>query len=296
MKYLIIGASGFVGRNLIRHIRTSGREAVGTQSVPRCADLSAFDLYSDRILDRVPRSFFQGTEKTCVIVSAVISDMDRCLVERERSYRINVTNMITMIEDVAAVGAKPVFISSNFVFDGALGYYNETDPVSPVNEYGRHKAEVEAYLTQHLPQAFIARFDKVVSHDPTERHLLANWYRDIAAGRPVVALRDSILTPTYVEDVARALIFAAEEDLRGIYHVTNAEFFYREELARQFCRALGKEVKIISRSVQEFNFPDKRALSSYLDGSRFAALANMRFTAMSEVFRRFRQSMGSAGF
>jgi dTDP-4-dehydrorhamnose reductase len=291
MKYLVIGASGFVGSNLLRHLRESGYDAMGTQSSARERDLVTFDLLNDRLADRVPQAFFESGEKVSVIVAAVVSDMDRCLVEREKSHRINVVKTIRLIEDVASLGAKPVFISSNFVFDGVKGNYTEDDAVSPANEYGRHKAEVEAHLAKHVPQAFIARFDKIVGHGPHEKHLLANWYRELAAGRPLIALRGSLLAPTYVNDVARALVFAAERDLRGIHHVANAEFFYREELALQFSRALEQEAEVISRPVEEFNFPDKRALKANLDGSRFAALAKMRFTPMREVFLRFRREI-----
>jgi dTDP-4-dehydrorhamnose reductase len=295
MKYLIIGASGFIGGNLLRHMRATHHEVIGTQSVQRENGLIAFDLLNDRLLDRVPKLFFQTDKKVVVIVTAVVSDMDRCLTEREHSHQINVSNMIRLLEDVAALGAKPIYISSNFVFDGMQGYYNEADPVAPANEYGRHKAEVEAHLTRHVPQAFIARFDKVVGDDPAEKHLLASWYRELVAGRPLIALRGSLLAPTYVQDVTRALVFAAERDLHGIHHIANSEFFYRDELAFQFCRALGRKAEIISRPVEEFNFPDKRALKSYLDGSRFAAVANMRFTPMREVFERFRQRTLNAG-
>jgi len=295
MKYVIVGASGFVGSNLMRHLRGLGCAVVGTQSLSRAAGLVTFDLERDRILDCVPKSFFEGPEKVSLVVAAVISDMDRCLTERERSYRINVTHTIRLLQDVAAIGAKPIYISSNFVFDGTLGYYNETDLVAPANEYGRHKAEVEAYLSGNIPQAFVARFDKIVSGDPTEKHLLANWYKELVAGRPIVALRGSLLAPTYVGDAAKALVLAAERDFCGIYHVANAEYFYREELAFQFCRALGKKAEIISRPAEEFNFPDTRALKSNLDGSRFAGLAAMRFTSMREVFALFRQRIQSLG-
>ncbi len=291
MKYLVIGASGFVGGHLLRHVRAAGCEVIGTQSSSRGSELVTFDLLNDRLTDRVPRAFFESGEKVCVIVAAVVSDMDRCLLEREKSHRINVVNTIRLLDEAAALGAKPVFISSNFVFDGNSGYYNESDPVLPANEYGRHKAEVEAHLTKHVPGAFIARIDKIVSEHPHEKHLLANWYRELSAGRPLIALRGSLLAPTYVNDVARALVFAAEQDLRGIYHVANPEFFYREELALQFCRALGVKAEVVSRPVEEFNFPDKRALKSNLDGARFAAAANMRFTAMSEVFQAFRRQV-----
>jgi dTDP-4-dehydrorhamnose reductase len=289
MKFLIIGASGFIGRNVLAHVRELGHEAVGTQSQPREPGLVTFNLLHDRIVDCVGRRFFAESGRICVIICAVVSNMDQCLLDRETSHRINVGQIIQLIEDVRAFDAKIVFLSSCFVFDGTIGYYNEDHSVSPVNEYARHKVEVEQYLQKSVPTALITRLEKIVGDCPKERQMFAQWYQLLQAGEPIVCIEGSLLSPTYVGDVARAFLLGCDQDLAGVYHVSNSEFFYRDELARQFCYAMGHAPNVITRPLREFNFPDKRALKSYLDGSRFAEVTGLRFTPMRQVFRAFRQ-------
>ena len=295
MKFLVVGASGFVGRNILAHVRSLGFEAVGTQSRPREGGLAKFDLLHDRIADCVERSFFEGSCPVHVVICAVVSDMDLCLQDRETSRRINVENTIRLIEDARALKARPVFLSSCFVFDGATGYYTEAHPLSPANEYGRHKAEVENHLRTHAPDAFIARLDKVVGDRPDEHQLFAHWYKRMRENQPIVCIRGSLLSPTYVRDVAQAIVVAGQKELHGVYHVANAEFFHREELARQFCYELGRTPNVISKPLEEFNFPENRALKSYLDGSRFANATGMRFASMREVFQKFKRNVELAG-
>ena len=291
MKFLVIGASGFIGSNVLAHVRSRGFAALGTQSQPRDPSLITFNLAQDRILHCVGREFFDEEAPVCVIICAVVSNMDRCLLEREHSYRINVENTIQLIKDVRPLGAKIVFLSTCFAFDGTLGYYNESHAVSPVNEYARHKVEVEQYVHQHVPNAFIARLEKVVSDEPEDHQLFSQWQQLAQAGQPIVCIQGSLLSPTFVSDVARALTLACELNLSGLYHVCNSEFFYRDELARQFCHALGWPPDVEQRSLETFQFPDRRALKSYLDGSRFAELTSMRFTSMSNVFRSFQAKL-----
>jgi dTDP-4-dehydrorhamnose reductase len=287
MKFLIIGASGFIGHNVLQHVRSLGFKAIGTQSQQRTPDLVKFDLLRDRIVDCVGKSFFQSEDRVCVVICSVVSDMDRCLKERDLSYRINVTQTIELIKEVQAYQAKVIFLSSCFVFDGSIGYYDEDYPVTPINEYARHKVAVEQFLQNHVPDAFVARLEKIVGDDPNQRQLFANWYRLLQADEPITCIEGSLLSPTFVKDVAQAFLLSCQMNLAGIYHVSNSEFFYRDELARQFCYAAGRAPKVVSRPLAEFNFPDKRALKCYLDGSKFAQATGLRFTPMRQVFRAF---------
>jgi dTDP-4-dehydrorhamnose reductase len=295
MKYLIVGASGFIGGNILSLARESGIESVGTRVRQAAAELLRFDLETDRIDDCVDRSFFRTSEEVCVIICAVVSNMDTCLVEKERSHRINVENTITLIKDVSAHGAKVIFASTCFVFDGTLGYYCEEHPVSPVNEYARHKVEVERYLQQQVARSLILRLEKVVGDDPAEGQLFTQWHNLLQAGEPIVCIEGSLLAPTYVKDVAKAFLISGERDLAGLYHVCNSEFFYRDELARQFCHAMGYPLHVQTRALGDFGFADARALKSYLDGSRFAEATGLHFTPMRRVFQRFRHKLELAG-
>jgi dTDP-4-dehydrorhamnose reductase len=289
MKFLIIGASGFVGRNMLAYVNNRGFKAAGTESKPRSTDLLTFDLLEHRISDCVDKSFLN--EEVTVVICAVISDMDLCLTQREMARKVNVENTIRLIDDATALGAKIVFLSTCFVFDGTIGYYNEQHPRSPANEYGRHKAEVEQYLEARVPGAFIARLDKIVGDNPRDSQLFAHWHKRLENREPIICLEGSLLSPTYVIDVCGSVVTASEKGMRGIYHVSNSEFFYRDELARQFCFALGRKPDVISRPMQDFKFQDNRALKSYLDGSRFVKETGIHFTPMRDVFAKFAESV-----
>jgi dTDP-4-dehydrorhamnose reductase len=273
------------------HVKALGHKCIGTQAHSREPGLVTLDLLRDRISDCVGRSFFKGNEQTQVVLCAVVSDMDKCLTDREASHRINVESIIRVIEEVRALNARPVFFSTCFVFDGTVGYYPEDYPLSPVNEYARHKVEVERYLSAHVPDAFIARLNRVVGDNPNEPQMLSDWYNLAVQGRPIVCIEGSLLSPTYVKDVAQAIALACQQQLTGVYHIANSEFFYRDELARQFCYALGKPPNVICKPLKEFNFADNRALKSYLDGSKFVKATGMRFTSMREVFASFKDHL-----
>jgi dTDP-4-dehydrorhamnose reductase len=241
-----------------------------------------FDLLEDRIADCLGNN-----RPTHVIICAVLSDMDRCWREKELSRRINVENTVRLIEDARSLGAKPVYLSSNFVFDGRMGDYTDDHPYSPVNEYGRQKAEVERYMRAHVPEGWVARLGPNVGDRPGERHLFSEWLDLVEAGQPIVCIEGSRISPTWVEDVARGLVLGCEKNLSGVYNLANPEAFYRDELARLFCGELGRTVPVIRKSLHEFGFLDNRALKSNLDSSRFMRVTGMRFTPMREVIRNF---------
>jgi dTDP-4-dehydrorhamnose reductase len=293
MRFLVIGASGFVGRNCLSYLKSHGFEAIGTQSRPRSKELVTFNLLEHRIGDCVDQSFFSREGQAYVVISAVISDMDRCLTEKELSYKVNVEKTIELIKDADALGAKIIFLSSCFVFDGTIGYYNEDHPISPANEYGRHKVAVENYLLKNVQSSFIARLDKIVGDSPYDPQLLAYWYKHMLSGNQIVCWEGSLLSPTYVIDLAKGIVLACEKKLEGVYHVSNSEFFYRDELARQFSYAFGKTPNVANKPLREFNFADKRGLKCYLDGSRFMKTTGLRFTSMREVFAAFKRNAGS---
>jgi len=287
VKFLLIGASGFVGRNILSFLRSRGFTAIGTQSRPRLEGLIPFDLLRHRITDCVDRSFFAGPEKVHVLVCAVVGSIDRCLTDRGTSHAINVANTIRLINDVTALDAKVTFFSSCYVFDGETGYYNEEAATSPINEYGRHKLEVENYLKQNIPGSLVLRLEKVIGHNPAEDHFFTQWLKLLSEGKPICCIEGSLLSPTWVNDVAAGFLKASEFGLEGLYHLANSEFFYRDELARQFCWSLGRPANVITKPLAEFHFLEKRPLKTFLDGSLFVKKTGLHFTPMRDVFHEF---------
>lgn len=286
MRFLVIGASGFVGSNIFAYLRAMGHEVLGTQCKSQKKGLIQFDLLNQNLEECIKPEYLSKDRKVFVIICAALSQIDRCLLERDISYKINVENTIKLIKYCINHNATPVFLSTSAVYDGHLGYYNEDSPHAPICEYGRHKDEVEHFLLKEAPQSFILRLDKIIGGDPDGKHMFADWYQTIREGKQIICI-DQLFSPTYVNDIAKAILIASTSGLTGAYNVATPEFFTRLELAKQFVAATGKEVEIVLKSHEEFNFADPRLVKSYLDGSRFINKTGMRFTSMRKVFHSF---------
>ncbi|MEX2287275.1 MAG: sugar nucleotide-binding protein [Planctomycetaceae bacterium] len=286
MKLLIVGASGFIGSHIHRVAKEFDIVTVGTRAGSKSDRLARFDLREDRIGDCVPADYFND-ERVCAIVAAGISKIDECRRNRDATRLVNVKGTIQLLDDLAERGATPVFLSTSCVFDGQIGYYNEEDEPAPINEYGRQKLEVESCLLDQMPNSLVLRLDKVVGDEPAESHLLSEWYERMQKGQPIDCLADQILSPTLVDDIVLGVLTACQDEMSGLYHLVNAEFFPRDELARQFAHACGLSAEIVVKPMDEFAFEDPRPVKTYLDGSRFIEETGLLMTTMRAVFQNF---------
>lgn len=288
MKLIIVGASGYVGRYIFSIARAKGYETVGTRFRSSNPDLVQFDMLTQNIMDIIPAHFISGNEPVYAVVCSSDCNINSCYVNREASYYINVVKTIELLEKLIHAGIKPVFLSTEFVYNGALGYYDESIPPCPNTEYGSQKVAVENYIQSHLPDCLIYRLSKIVSDEPSDHQFFADIYHKLRNNVPIECIQGQLFSPTDVRDVAQAIFSGLEFKLQGLYHVTNPEFFPREELARQFLISLHREVDIIVKPVEEFGFPESRPMKTYLNGARFVKKTGMHFTSMKDVIERFK--------
>lgn len=291
-RFLVLGASGFVGRHLLALLRSRGHLVLGTRSRSGkrsgSPELTPFDLARDRVVETVGAALFETGAPVQAVVLAAVDNMDWCYRERDTSRRIYVDGVVRAVDDLVAVGARVTFLSTCYVFDGSEGNYDEDHPVLPVNEYARQKLEVERHLAACSPTAWTLRLDKIVGDDPAEETLFTQWGRLVDRGEPIVCIADSVLSPTFVGDVTEAIRLGAVHRLAGMHHVANPEQFRRADLARSFCGVLGRpNHPVVEKPLHEFRFADARAPKSSLNGSRFAALTGIRHAPMREVMERF---------
>ena len=287
MKYIVIGASGFVGQNIVRTLETSQREVIGTQSKPRDTRWRTFDVAQDSfntefkdILDT------QDDELTCIL-SAAYSQIDQCLLNKDHAFSINVTGLRSVIQDLVHHKIKIVFLSTSFVFDGERGYYKENSPHNPISEYGRQKSIIETHLVNEVPEALVCRLDKIVGDNPSENHLFSDCHKSIKENQIIRCIEGQLFSPTLASDIGHAIQRGVEGNFRGVYNVTNPEYFTRDELLKQFMYAFGESREIQLLSQQDLGFADLRPQKSYLDSSKFIRETGMRFTPMSEVISNY---------
>ena len=287
MRLLIIGASGFIGRHLFVQAKARGIVSLGTHYRHRQQGLVCFNLLSDSIENVVPSLFIDTNDIVYGVICSAVTNIDQCFSERKTSYKINVENTIRLIDEFKRLDIIPVFLSSDYVYDGKMGGYNEIIPPCPSTDYGFQKAEIEKYIQSHSSNGIVLRLSVTIGSDPSESHLLTQWYGWLEQGRPITCIKGQIFSPTYVNDVAYGIITTCEKNMKGLYNVTNPEFFSREELARQFINELGINEEVLTKDSSEFNFLEDRPMKTYLDSTKFRKFANMQFTSAREVIKIF---------
>jgi dTDP-4-dehydrorhamnose reductase len=169
----------------------------------------------------------------------------------------------------AAQGVQLVTLSSDLVFDGARDTpYVESDRVAPLNVYGESKAAAEAQVLAAHPRALVARTSAFFG-PWDEWNFLTLALRELRAGRPFTALADVVVSPTYVPDLAHALLDLLVDGERGVWHLAQDGALTWEAFARLGATLAGLDPELV-RPVRlaDAGLPARRPAYSALSSER----------------------------
>ncbi len=224
---------------------------------------------------REVRALLYRERPSVVVLAAAEAHVERCEREPALTRRVNVEAAQVIVELSHQIDATLIVFSSEYVFDGSAGPYEETDPVGPINEYGRQKVELER-LTRTRPDHLICRTSGVYGWEPKGRNFVQRLVRELRAGRPFEVPSDQEITPTYAPDLADAVVQLLKAGRMGTFHVVGPRVLSRLEFARLAQRTFGlPEDLISSRPTSELGLRAPRPRSCGLrDGKLRAALGS----------------------
>jgi dTDP-4-dehydrorhamnose reductase len=234
----IIGHSGVVGSALHRAAVRDALEII-TASRSHDADLM-IDLANPAMdLDRLT-----GCET--VYLCAALTNVDFCEQNTEASRSVNVDGPAQIAGWCARNDAKLVFFSSDYVFDGRHGPYDETAATNPINVYGRHKAEAEDAITRILPKRHaIIRTTVVFGMEAARKNFAMRLFDELRAGRTVNVPDDQIGTPTWSDALAEATLRLSHVGTHGVFHVAGPSRMSRYDFALRAADILGLDGGLI---------------------------------------------------
>ncbi|MBE7174770.1 MAG: SDR family oxidoreductase [Mucilaginibacter polytrichastri] len=237
-KILVTGSNGFLGMHLTEKIRVKkALKLIATGTGPdRFPDPCGYVYAPMDITEEDEVREVIGTYAPDVIIhTSAISHVDACERDPEKCRRINVEATRTLAKIAGEKGIHFIFLSTDFVFDGENGPYSESDRLSPVNEYGRSKAEAEKIVGENSTAA-IVRTILVYGkpHNPARGNIVTWAVSELRAGRQIKVAGDHWRMPTYVSDLADSCISIAEQRMGGIFHISGEEGMSVYELV---CRA-----------------------------------------------------------
>jgi dTDP-4-dehydrorhamnose reductase len=281
-KILILGGSSYVGRHLLAHLGPD--RAVGTYNSTPFAGGVRFDSLSMRIADIIddPKAFSHA------LVLLGDTQPDSCIADPRKSHALNVASVCALFDELAELNIKPVFASTEFVFDGQVGNYAETDNPRPILLYGAQKLQVENYLCQLGIRHAILRFSKVYGIQPNDGTLFADWADQMKPGMTIRCAADQAFSPVFVGDVAEAIERVVDRNLEGLFHLSGNRRFSRLELLELFLdirrRQHGSlEVNVERCSIDDFKLPEKRPKDVSMIADRISVATDLKFADTEEM-------------
>jgi len=207
---LITGATGTLGQAFARICTIRG---LAYQLLRR----DQLDI-ADR--DSVRRALDQY-EPWAIINAAGYVRVDEAERDKERCMRENVVGPVSLAKECERQKLPLVTFSSDLVFDGLKQeLYIESDSCSPLNVYGKSKAEAELRVLEHFSKALVIRTSAFFG--PWDRFNFVYAVLDtLSKGRPLFAASDITVSPTYVPDLVNAVLDLLIDGEHGIWHVAN---------------------------------------------------------------------------
>ena len=226
MRVLLIGANGMLGKDIVQEWQDD--ELIPATS--RDADI--------RNYEQVER-LITATRPEWIVLTAAYTNVDGSERDPEAAFAVNGKGTENVAGVAQKYGAKVLYISTDYVFDGqGKRPYEPADPIAPINVYGESKARGEQAIQASLRDWCIVRtswlFGASGSSFP-EKILRA------AETRPELSVvSDQVGSPTYTRDLAVAIHGLVHVDARGFVSVTNSGTCSWFEFAQEILRQAGK--------------------------------------------------------
>ncbi|MDX2038904.1 MAG: SDR family oxidoreductase [Isosphaeraceae bacterium] len=289
MRTIVIGASGQIGGWLARLAGDRGFDVTGTYATVPAAGLTRLDA-SDRI---AAAHWLREQRGDVVLYPAGFTWVDGCEREPSRAHDANLEQPLNLARVVADQGGRFVYFSTDYVFDGVDGPYDEKAPTNPLSAYGRSKRDAELRLAEILgDRLLIVRTSWVFGPERQGKNFGYQLMTSLAAGREVVCPSDQRSSPSYGPDVAATVLDLVERSISGIVHVVGPEVVPRPEFAREIARAFGiSDPPIVAKPTVDLGQGAPRPLSGGLIPARLAELGIDPPRSLADACRDFRDRL-----
>ena len=239
-RYLVTGVSGQLGYDVVKELNARGEYDV------LALERSDLDITDREKVMKIVKAYEPDVIFHCAAWTAV----DKAEEDKEACHAVNVEGTKNLNDAAIETGAKMVYISTDYVFDGTKeGLYTEEDTPNPKSVYGETKFLGEEEVRKN-PNHFITRISWVFGENGNNfvktMLKLADKYPELKV------VDDQIGSPTYTVDLAKLLVEMAETDKYGTYHINNEGYCSWAEFAKYIMESNGKDTKINPVTTDEY--------------------------------------------
>ncbi|MDX5326457.1 MAG: SDR family oxidoreductase [Bacteroidota bacterium] len=264
MKILVTGSNGLLGQKIIQGYKhKEGIELIATaRGENRMIDKAGYSFESmditqaDEVMDLIKR-----IKPDAVIHAAAMTNVDACETDKENCKKVNVDAVEYLVRACEKVDAHLIHVSTDFIFNGMSGPYDENGIPDPLSYYGWSKLEAEKIVLNAKCRWTILRTVLVIGvTEGMSRSNIVLWVRDsLRRGERIRVVNDQWRTPTLAEDLAQGCILAAIKEKEGVYNISGEEVMSILDIAYRVADHFDLDKNLIDEvSSETLNQPAKR--------------------------------------
>ena len=282
MKLLVTGVKGQLGYDVCKVLSARGIEHRGV-------DIEDFDITNAQ----AAHDYIAAYRPDGVIHCSAWTAVDRAEDELEKVRAVNAEGSRNIASVCKEIGAKLVYISTDYVFPGTgERFYEPDDPTGPLGAYGVTKLEGEQAVQALLERYFIVRVSWVFGKNGS--NFIKTMLRLAETKSELNVVCDQIGSPTYTADLAPLLCDMVVTDKYGIYHATNEGICSWAEFAEEIFRLAGKRVKVNPVPTSEYPTRAVRPLNSRMSKAKLEEMGFSRLPDWHNALVRYLRELEGA--
>ncbi|WP_419955653.1 dTDP-4-dehydrorhamnose reductase [Neobacillus niacini] len=256
MKVVVTGAAGQLGKDVLLELERKNHQAYGL-------DRQQLDI----TIEEDVMAYISEVKPDVILHCAAYTNVDAAEENEDAAYAVNAAGTEYLAKAAKLNGAKMLYVSTDYVFDGSANEPYEVDePTKPLGAYGRTKLAGEQLLQKQLDEFFIVRTAWVFGIHGN--NFVKTMLRLGKERGEVGVVHDQVGSPTYTVDLAQFMVELMETDKYGVYHATNSGICSWYEFAVEIFKQAELNVTVNPLTSDQFPRPAARPNYSVLSKKR----------------------------
>jgi dTDP-4-dehydrorhamnose reductase len=232
---LVTGSNGLLGQKITENILLNKQyNLIATSKGSNRYPIKDGYVYAEMdILDPGQvRNVVAQYKPEAIIHTAAMTNVDTCQLEKKLAHALNVEAVKTLVAVCETMNIQLVHLSTDFIFDGEAGPYEESAEPHPLSYYGETKVEAEELIkNSHCRWSIIRTILVYGIVKDMSRSNIVLWAKNaLEKAAPLNVVNDQWRMPTLAEDLAWACLAAVEKEVTGIYHISGKDMMSVSEL------------------------------------------------------------------
>ena len=271
MKYLVTGSAGLIGNQLVHDLEKSGEIVYSCYNnmKPVYGIPTKLNLLNLEDIHKIFKKF----QPDVVIHSAALTDVEKCEVDPQLANSLNVKATEVIAKEVEKISSYLMYISTDYIFDGKTGLYEETDSTNPLNNYGKTKLLGEKFIENETSKWSIIRTSTPFGVHPFKKTFPVWVYENLKINKKINILEDQFTSPTYVPNLSKMILEITSRSLEGFFHLSGSTKISRFEFAKMIATKLNLDLSLLNPvKIDTMPWKANRPLDSSLNISKINAI------------------------